>query len=208
MTRKHDARWESTILRRIRAGDRAAQRELILRYGRPLSRQALLVLKNPALAEDVVQETWVTAFASIDRFRGQSRLLTWLTGIAINRAKSERRRERRFAPVSRVRGPPTPAEGEDLELVVHELTPERILMEREVRRHFDAAVGSLPEGQRSVVVLRDVEESSSSETCRVLDISDAAQRVRLCRARARLRLALAEFGPPPDPSAAREAATG
>ena len=208
MTRKHDARWESMILRRVRAGDRGAQRELIIRYGRPLSRQALLVLKDPALAEEVVQETWVTAFASIARFRGQSRLLTWLTGIAINRAKSQRRRERRFGPVSRVRDPGTPAEAGDPELVVDELTPELILMESEVRRHFEAAVRTLPDGQRSVVVLRDVEGSSASETCRVLDISEAAQRVRLCRARARLRLALAEFGPQRGPSAAREAATG
>jgi len=208
MTHKHDARWESTILRRVRAGDRGAQRELILRYSRILSRQALLVLKDPALAEEAVQETWVTAFGSIDRFRGRSRLLTWLTGIAINRAKSGRRKERRSVPISSLRGPGTLHDTEGPELAVDGFTPERLLLENEVRRHFDVAVGSLPEGQRAVVVLRDVHGSSSSETCQVLEISEEAQRVRLCRARATLRLALAEFGPPPGPDGAREAATG
>jgi RNA polymerase sigma factor (sigma-70 family) len=162
MTRHDDASWEAAILPRLRTGEPAAQRELVRRYNATLMRQALLILEDRALAEEVVQVSWMAALARIRRFRGRSRLLTWIAGIVINRARSERRREIRSVRLS--------------SLIRSDQWPGRAANE-------------------------DTEGWELPETCQVLDISDAAQRVRLCRARATLRDALRELGPA---AAARE----
>lgn len=199
MTRHDDASWEAAILPRLRTGEPAAQRELVSRYNATLVRQALFILEDRALAEEAVQDSWMAALARIHRFSGRSRLLTWLAGIVINRARSERRREIRSVPLSsltrsdRWPGQAANDDTEGWELRVDEATPEQLLLEREARSRFDAAVWELPEGQRSVVLLRAFRGASPEETCQFLDISDAAQRVRLCRARATLRDALREL---------------
>ena len=197
MTR-HD--WEAAILPRLRKGEPAAQRELVSRYNAILVRHAFLILEDRALAEEAVQDAWMSALPRIRRFRGRSRLLTWIAGIVINRARSERRREIRSVPLSslirsnRWPGQAANDDTEGWELRVDKATPEQLLLEREARSRFDAAVWELPEAQRSVVLLRDFCGASPEKTCHVLGISDAAQRVRLCRARATLRDALRELG--------------
>ena len=82
------------------------------------------------------------------------------------------------------------ADDEELELPARDASPERMLLEQEALRRFDEALRALPEGQRSVLLLRDFDGASPAEACRVLKISDLAQRVRLCRARASIREAL------------------
>ena len=155
MTRHDDASWEAAILPRLRTGEPAAQKELVSRYNAVLVQQALLILEDRALAEEAVQDSWMAALARIRRFRGRSRLLTWIAAIVINRARSERRRESRSVPLSslirRDRWPGQAAndDTEEWELPVDEATPEHLLMEREARSRFDAAVRKLPEGQRS-----------------------------------------------------------
>src|SRR5262245_42843975 len=84
---------EARLVERLRAGDRAAQTELVLRYQDRLARHASEVLRDRALAEDVVQETWLVVLErNMDGFAGRSSLLTWLTGITLNRAKDVRRK--------------------------------------------------------------------------------------------------------------------
>ena len=91
---------ELPLIERLRAGDRAAQTELVRRYHGRLLRQAFEILHDRALAEDAVQDTWLVALTRLDRFEGRASLLTWLTGIVINRARDCRRLARGRAWVS------------------------------------------------------------------------------------------------------------
>src|SRR5215468_1577330 len=104
---------EDQLVHRLRSGDRAALTELVRKYQLRLVRQASEVLRDRALAEDVVQETWLVVLENMDRFEGRSSLLTWLTGITLNRAKDLRRKRSRVVPLAgrseAVERPETPA---------------------------------------------------------------------------------------------------
>ena len=141
------------LIQRLRARDRAALTEVVRRYQGRLRRQAFKIVNDPALAEDVVQDTWLVVLASVDRFEGRSTLLSWLTGIVINRARDFRRSQ------SRVRQLSSKEENSELPEVpsgtdayrstgrlepVTELTAERVVLEREQARALDAAVQELP----------------------------------------------------------------
>jgi len=188
---------EVELIHLLRRGDQRTRGQLVQRHQAALLHQALLVLRNETLAEEVVQDAWLAAFQSIDGFDGRSSLFTWLIRIVINKANSRRRRENRSLPFSALLGPfsrwGTYAE-EELEhlpaMGTNELTPEWSLLEQEALRRFDDALEALPAGQRSVLVLRDLRGASSAEACRALRINDLTQRVRLSRARATLRNAL------------------
>ncbi|HZX43075.1 MAG TPA: sigma-70 family RNA polymerase sigma factor [Myxococcaceae bacterium] len=192
---------ELELIQRLRKGDQRARTALVRRYHSGLLRQAFLVLRDEALAQDVVQDAWLGAFKSINRFDGRSSLLTWLIRIVVNKARSRRSREFRSVPFSAlvpstVRSGAEPADHPmDPEMPVEASTPEWLLLEREAVKTFEGALRALPASQRSVVVLRDLKGASSAETCRALQINDLTQRVRLSRARATLRLALQGSGP-------------
>jgi len=189
---------EVELIQRLRRGDQRARTTLVRRHHSALLYQAFMVLRDEALAQDVLQDAWLAAFRCIDRFDGRSSLFTWLVRIVLNKAKSRRRRESRCVPFSAFL-PPSFASGADgadglehPEMEVEELTPEWLLLEGEAVKRFDSALRALPKSQRSVVVLRDLEGASATEACRVLQINDLTQRIRLSRARATLRLALQE----------------
>ena len=192
---------ELQLIQRLRARDRSAQTELVRRYQGRLRQQAFKILKDPALAEDMVQDTWLVVLASVDRFEGRSTLLSWLTGIVINRARDYRRKQSRVLKLSRM--------GENLESSevpsgtdayrstvrrepVTERTAERLVLEREQTRVIGAAVRELPETQRSVVLLQ-LRGYNPAETREALQITDLARRVRLSRARSRLRADLVRY---------------
>ena len=187
---------EVELIQRLRKGDQRARTALVQRYHSGLLRQAFLVLRDEALAQDVVQDAWLGAFKSIGRFDGRSSLLTWLIRIVVNKARSRRSRESRsvpfsaFVPSTLGLGAEPATHPMDHEMPVEALTPEWLLLEQEAVDTFDSALRALPASQRSVVVMRDLKGASSAETCRALQINDLTQRVRLSRARATLRLAL------------------
>ena len=192
---------ELQLIQRLRAGDRSAQTELVRRYQGRLRQHAFKLLKDWALAEDMVQDTWLVVLASVDRFEGRSTLLSWLTGIVINRARDYRRKQARGLKLSSMCQNPESSElpsGTDaypstgrLEPMT-ELTAERVVLEREQTRALDAAVRELPETQRSVVLLQ-LRGYDPAETREALQISDLARRVRLTRARSRLRADLVRY---------------
>jgi RNA polymerase sigma-70 factor, ECF subfamily len=189
------------LVQRLRARDRSAQTELVRRYQGRLRHQAFKLLKDRALAEDMVQDTWLVVLASVDRFEGRSTLLSWLTGIVINRARDYRRKQSRVLKLSSRGENPESSEvpsGTDayratgrLEPTT-ELTAERVVLEREQARVLDAAVRELPETQRSVVLLQ-LRGYNPAETREALQITDLARRVRLSRARSRLRADLVRY---------------
>lgn len=191
---------EARLVERLRAGDRAAQTELVLRYQHRLVRQATGVLRDRALAKDVVQETWLVVLENMDRFEGRSSLLTWLTGITLNRAKDVRRRRSRVVPLSSrseaTEPSDAPAATFGSRLAQGELTTESIaesaVLQGQRSRALKAAIETLPPTQRSVVVL-ELHGCGSAQTRETLGITDLARRVRLSRARSRLREQLVPF---------------
>jgi len=199
---------EGELVAALRAGDEAAFASLVDRYHASLVRLARMYVRDPAVAEEVAQETWLGVLAGIDRFEGRSSLKTWLFRILTNRAKTRGERERRSVPFSSVtpdsdepavdperfqgdaerypggwKESPQPWEGD----------PEERLLAGEVRALILDAIEQLPPNQRAVITLRDIEGFSSNETRNVLDVSETNQRVLLHRARSKVRRALEQY---------------
>ena len=171
------------------ARDRSAIRLITTRNNQRLFRTAWSVLRNHADAEDVVQESYLKAFAAIDGFAGQSTLSTWLTRITMNTAIDRQRAiARRKAALDK----------KDVALMEHYRSnyaslggtrnqPNSQLVSAELSKFLKLAIGRLPEQFRTVFILRDVEAMSVKETAHVLDINGATVRSRLFRARRLLR---------------------
>ncbi|GAC1658808.1 MAG: sigma-70 family RNA polymerase sigma factor [Candidatus Dormibacteraceae bacterium] len=191
----------------LRAGDEAAFEALIHRYHGAMLRLALAQVHDRALAEDVVQETWLTVIRGIDRFEGRSTLKTWVFGILLNIARSRRRRESRSLPFASLfrrddsdsRGPTVDpdrfaAAGNWTSLPSNwGNVPEARLLDRETLDQVSAAISGLPSRQREVIILRDVAGWEAGEVAEFLGISAGNERVRLHRARAAVRRRLEDY---------------
>ncbi len=151
------------------------------RYNRRVFRAARSVVRDDSEAEDVVQETFVRAYRHLATFEGRSSLATWLTRIAVHEALARVRRARLFDGDGGLASARSAQAG-----------PEERVGSRELRSVLIAAIDSLPEGLRTVFVMRDVEGLSTLEACEVLDLTPEAVRVRLHRARAALRRSVDE----------------
>jgi RNA polymerase sigma-70 factor, ECF subfamily len=194
---------DEELLRRLRAGDEGAFVTLVERHNGPMLRLALSFVPSRAVAEEVVQDTWLAALRGLGAFESRSSLKTWLFTILVNRARTTGVREARSVPIGDA-GPVVDASrfGPDGGWAV---PPEHWIEDAEDR--IDAVklsdllrvvLDTLPARQREVVLLRDVEELSSSDVCEVLAISEANQRVLLHRGRSKLRQALeSELGGAP-----------
>ncbi|MCU1501936.1 MAG: sigma-70 family polymerase sigma factor [Ilumatobacteraceae bacterium] len=193
---------DEAMVARLRAGDGAAFRELVAVHHRRLVRLADTCVSSSAVAEEVVQETWIAVIKGIDHFEQRSSLKTWITKILLNIARTRGARERRTVPFAaleggggpavdpaRFNGPPghgawsdPPARWSDL--------PEAVAESNETVELVLHTVKRLPEQQKWVVMLRDVEGWSSTDVCDHLGISEANQRVLLHRGRSTVRAAL------------------
>ena len=178
----------------LRAGDPAALTALFEAFADRIYRLALGVLRDPAEAEDIVQETFVSAITHLDRFEGRSSLGTWLYRVAYN-ASLDRLRRRREEPLPA--DEPEDEAGEAIplprSLVEWTVTPEQRLVDSEVSAELDRAIGELPERLRVVFLLRDIEELSTAETADALGLTEGAVKVRLHRARLALRERLSVY---------------
>ena len=166
-------------------------------------RVSLLYVSSRAVAEEVVQDTWLSVLRSIDRFEGRSSLRTWIFAILGNAARKRALREARTLPFAslgdasdfddpdadRFFSPEHPRWAGAWSTVVDawDAIPEEQLIGREALAAVDAAIESLPPNQRAVMRLRDVEGWTAEEVCNVLRISDSNQRVLLHRARVKVR---------------------
>ena len=178
---------------RISAGDEAAFAGLIDALHRPLARVAEAYVGRGAAAEDVLQETWAAVVDHLPEFQARSALRTWITRILINHAKTRRERDKRFVPIDDDTGSPETrfsAGGFFTGKAAFADGPDAALLRKEASGWLVAALDALPEVQRAVVTLRDVEEWSSEEVCNALGLSESNQRVLLHRGRQRLRAAL------------------
>ncbi len=184
-----------SLLERLRGGDEQAFTTLVERYHASMLRLALSYVSSRAVAEEVVQDTWLAVLRGLDRFEERSSLRTWVFTILVNRARSTGAREARSVPVADA-GPAVDASrfgpsggwavppeqwAEDAEDRVDAVKLSGLL-----RGGLDGLAGR----QRVVVLLRAVGGLSSAEVCQVLAISEANQRVLLHRGRSKLRQAL------------------
>ncbi len=169
------------LVGRIRAGDLHAMESLMRRHNRMLYRTARAILLDDAEAEDAVQEAYLQAYRSLDGFRGEARLSTWLVRIAANQALMRRRRRAS-------RGEVIPISEAAIDM---KPGPEREALRGEVGRLIEAKIDALPDGYRTVFLLRAVEEMSVEETAAALDMPPATVRTKFFRARGLLRESLA-----------------
>jgi RNA polymerase sigma-70 factor (ECF subfamily) len=195
---------ERALVARLRAGDRAAFAALVARHGGALLRLASTFVRQRAVAEEVVQETWLAALEGLDRFEARSSLRTWLFHILANRARTRAVREGRSVPFSALSGPGDDEPAVDADrfspggawrespAAWTEEDPERLALGAETRAVIEAAIAALPEGQRAVITLRDLEGLETEAICELLGITVTNQRVLLHRARTRVRRALEE----------------
>lgn len=200
------ARWaaldDAALVRGVVAGEREAFAVLVSRHGGALLRFARTFLRSEAAAEEVVQDAWMAALDGLDRFEGRSSFKTWMFRVVANRARTRLAKEGRSVPFSALAPEEEGAAAEEpgrFDARGHwrepvdrwtEESPERLALRAETRAVIEAAIAELPEGQRAVIVLRDVEGLDTDEIRALLDLTDSNQRVLLHRARARVRLAL------------------
>jgi RNA polymerase sigma-70 factor (ECF subfamily) len=183
------------LLARLRGGDEAAFVDLVGRYQGSLLRVARTFVPSDAVAEEVVQDTWMGVVRGIDRFEGRSSFKTWLFRILVNRARTSGVREHRSVPVDPTEPAVSPDRFDGNGAWAEPLTPwEADTDDRLVAASWGpalrVAIDELPGRQRDVVVLRDVEGLPSEDVCEVLGITEGNQRVLLHRGRSRLRTVL------------------
>ena len=190
---------EMRLVEALRAGDERVFEQLVRMYQGTLLRVAQMYVSSRAVAEEVVQETWLAVLNGIDRFEGRSSLKTWIFRILANRAKTRGEREGRTIPFSALgEGDSEPAVEPDRFDRGHWASfpaewPEARLLGDETLRVIESAIESLPPTQRTVITLRDVQGWSAEEVRNVLELSETNQRVLLHRARSNVRRALEEY---------------
>ena len=213
---------EYIMIERLRARDEAAFTELVERYYGYLLPLADFFVSNRAVAEEVVQEAWLAVLNGIDRFEQRSSFKTWISRIVMNLAKTRGVRESRMVPFADF----AEKETESPEAVVDPLRfraanddypdhwsvsprpwnvdPEKQLLTGEIRVVLDGAIESLPDAQRLVLTMRDVNGWTAEEVCNVLAISETNQRVLLHRARSKVRGILETHFSTSDPQRKRD----
>ncbi len=200
---------DAALVAALRRGDEAAFVEVVTEHQASLKRVARMYVSSDAVADEVVQETWLAVVKGLPRFEGRSSLKTWIFHILANQAKTRGEREGRSLPFAALAGGPDegapsvdpdrfrpdgdawpghwavpPCPWED---------PARRLGSLEARTLLRAAIDELPPVQQAVIALRDVEGVTAEEVCDLLDLTAGNQRVILHRARSRVRSALERY---------------
>ena len=173
---------DDELVDRARRGDAGAFGELVRRHQNEVYTVALRMVADRHLAYDVAQDAFVRAWRAIGRFRGDAQFSTWIHRVTVNTALTHRDRRSRTRADS--------LEEDFREPEAEGLSPERAAESAEIRPHLEAALVALPDTLRAVVVLKDVYDWSHADIAGELGITVTAAKVRLHRARSRLRSAL------------------
>jgi RNA polymerase sigma-70 factor (ECF subfamily) len=200
---------EPLLLAALRRRDEAAFVALVRRYNGLMLRVARAQVREHAAAEEVVQDTWLAVIKGIDSFEGRSSLRTWMFRILTYQAWARHERDGRQIPFSALVSADAAAPDASVDSSRFfprdhvprpffwksdpREWPEEALLAAEVRSVIAAAVEALPESQRVVISLRDLEGWTPNEVCEALQISEGNQRVLLHRARSRVRDALDRY---------------
>lgn len=201
---------EIALLTLLRQRDEKAFTQLVEQYHASLVRLAHLFVQDNGVAEELAQETWLAVLQGLAHFEGRSSLKTWLFSILTNKAKTRSQRENRSFVFSDFQDAdfalPTIASERFKDATAGKFAnhwavdpsswagiPEDLLLSQETLNLIRQTIDELPENQRAVIILRDLDELSSQEICNILDISETNQRVLLHRARARVRQVLEDY---------------
>lgn len=200
------SRQDAQLVTRLRSGDQTAFVETIRSLGPTMLRIARIYVRSKEIAEEVVQETWISVLEGLERFEGRSAFRTWVLTILVHKALRRGTRETRSSPFTAVGG------GADFEVdrffgaghprwpsawatVVPRLEtlPEERLLSSEAMGVVDSAISELPEAHAAVLILHDIEGRPPEEICETLELTDGNRRVLLHRARNRVRAALERY---------------
>jgi RNA polymerase sigma-70 factor, ECF subfamily len=202
---------EARTVDALRSGDEPTFARLVHEHGAALGRVARMYVSSAAVAEEVVQETWIAVLNGIGRFESRSSLKTWIFRILTNIAKTRAQREGRTLPFSALERPGVVGEAAaDADRFLDsehprwpghwaspplswDRLPEERLLGDETTAVIQRAIELLPSPQRAVISLRDVDGWSAEEVCNALELSETNQRVLLHRARSKVRLALEDY---------------
>ena len=198
---------DAALLDRLRAGDERAYAELVDIHSRAMLHVARRYARSTAVAEEAVQETWLAVVQGLHRFEGRSSVKTWIFRILVNQVQARAAREARVVPLSDLLARSDREEHAEERLMASSrerwpghwssqagwaVQPDQAALFAELIGRVHQAIAGLPDRQRQVLVLRDVEGESAEEVCRRVGLQPVNQRVLLHRARAAVR---AEVGP-------------
>jgi RNA polymerase sigma-70 factor (ECF subfamily) len=194
---KNEWACEREVVEALRRRDQDAFQALVERHEGLMQTVASMYVRSPAVAQEVVQDTWLSVLNGIDSFQSRSSLKTWIFRILVNSAKTRSARERRTVPFSSLTGAASDEAFDPDRFVDDALRPgaaegrpahpEQRVLSREALGEAVRAIDRLPHGQRQVIAMRDLHGCSSDEVCSALGISSGNQRVQLHRARAKVR---------------------
>jgi RNA polymerase sigma-70 factor (ECF subfamily) len=202
---------DRALARAIQGGDRDALAKLVAREHSWLVRLARAIVRDAAVAEECVQDAWIAVIRALGSYEGRASLRTWMATVVLNRAKTVAVRSARTVAVASfddvddeesVDAPRFSRLGvwSDAPATWSDENPEALLRRREVLDAIGRGLDALPENQRAVLTLRDLEGWSSEEVCNALGVSESNQRVLLHRARSKIRAVLeGVLGPEPTP---------
>src|SRR5580765_2932290 len=184
LERARTERWtDEEVVKRVKAGETALYGIIMRRYNQRLYRVSLAIVRDRSEAEDVIQDAYVRAYQHLDQFEERAPFSAWLTRITVNEALARVRKQGRNEQLNE-----TEAGGElHMKIADTALDPEQNASRTELGALLEEAVLGLPEQYRGVVMLRDVEEMSTSETASALEISEENVKVRLHRGHAMMR---------------------
>ena len=183
---------EAELIQRVCRGDKEAFYGLVRPYERAVYTAAILILNNPADAEEVAQEAVLKAFSHLAGFRGEAKFSTWLIQITINEARLKLRKDRRhlYESIDEHRtddeGDYSPQDFADWREI-----PSEALQRDELRQALKRGIAALPLKYREVFLLRDIQGHSTEDTAEILGITEGNVKTRLLRARLQMRDALA-----------------
>lgn len=199
---------DAELLASLLAGDEGAFKALVNRHHLAMVHAASYYVSSRSVAEEVTQDTWLAVIRGLCNFEGRSSLRTWIFGILVNQARARGTRESKtipFSAVATVEDDPTVDPGRfhppDHRWAGHWAPfpepwtdmPAQQVVDAETRAIIEDVMRDLPEAQRSVITLRDVDGRDSQEVCQLLGVTEANQRVLLHRARAKVRAAMESY---------------
>ena len=191
---------DKVLINALLKNDESAFRYLV----KTMYNQLLIVARaiaGSSIADEVVQESWISVLRALPKFEGRSTLKTWITRIVANEAKRRRKKESRNVSLDSF----TSEDDHFLERFDSKghwssppgswdiASPDEILEEKQLKKCIDATVKVLPEKQKAVFLLRDMENYSLEQICNILEVSDSNVRVLLFRARNRLFQTIQHF---------------